>query len=146
MRSRPTSTVRRSAGQAATASGVSAKMIRHYEAIGLLPEAPRQGRYRLYDAQSVEQLMFIKCAQQLGFKLKELQVILNNYRGDEFPWDMAQRAIAEKKAELVTQIGDLQQLHDGLEAFESNLNDARQECQFERIARYGEKNPVNTLN
>jgi DNA-binding transcriptional MerR regulator len=91
-------------------------------------------------------LTFIKCAQQLGFKLKELQVILNNYRGDEFPWDMAQRAIAEKKAELVTQIGDLQQLHDGLEAFEHNLNDARQECQFERIARYGEKNPVNTLN
>lgn len=51
-----------------------------------------------------------------------------------------------KKAELVTQIGDLQQLHDGLEAFENNLNDARQECQFERIARYGEKNPGTTLN
>ncbi len=133
-------------GKAAQLSGTTVKSIRHYEEIGLLPEPKREGKYRIYSQQSVEVLTFIKCAQQLGFKLKELQVILNNYRGDEFPWDMAQRAIAEKKAELVTQIGDLQQLHDGLEAFENNLNDARQECQFERIARYGEKNPVTTLN
>lgn len=46
-------------GQAAQLSGTTVKSIRHYEAIGLLPEAPRQGRYRLYDAQSVEQLIFI---------------------------------------------------------------------------------------
>jgi hypothetical protein len=72
--------------------------------------------------------------------------MLNNYHGDEFPWDMAQKAIAEKKAELVSQIGALQQLHNGLEEFENNLNDARDECQFERIARYGEKNPGTTLN
>lgn len=128
-------------GKAAQLSGTTVKSIRHYEEIGLLPEPKREGKYRIYSQQSVEVLTFIKCAQQLGFKLKELQVILNNYRGDEFPWDMAQRAIAEKKAELVSQIGDLQQLHDGLEAFENNLNDARQECQFERIARYGEKKP-----
>ncbi|RBL65615.1 MerR family transcriptional regulator, partial [Pseudomonas sp. MWU13-2625] len=35
-------------GQAAQLSGTTVKSIRHYEAIGLLPEAPRQGRYRLY--------------------------------------------------------------------------------------------------
>ncbi len=52
---------------------------------------------------------------------------------------MAQKAIAEKKAELVSQIGALQQLHNGLEAFENNLNDAREECQFERIARMAKK-------
>lgn len=133
-------------GKAAQLSGTTVKSIRHYEEIGLLPEPKREGKYRIYSQQSVEVLTFIKCAQQLGFKLKELQVMLNNYHGEEFPWDMAQKAIAEKKAELVSQIGALQQLHNGLEAFENNLNDAREECQFERIARYGEKNPGNTLN
>jgi len=53
-------------GKAAQLSGTTVKTIRHYEAIGLLPAARRQGRYRLYDEQSVELLMFIKCAQQLG--------------------------------------------------------------------------------
>ena len=133
-------------GKAAQLSGTTVKSIRHYEEIGLLPEPKREGKYRIYSQQSVEVLTFIKCAQQLGFELKELQLMLNNYHGDEFPWDMAQKAIAEKKAELVSQIGALQQLHNGLEAFENNLNDAREECQFERIARYGEKNPSNTLN
>ncbi|MFJ4194745.1 MULTISPECIES: MerR family transcriptional regulator [unclassified Pseudomonas] len=133
-------------GKAAQLSGTTVKSIRHYEEIGLLPEPRREGKYRIYSQESVEVLTFIKCAQQLGFKLKELQVILNSYRGDVFPWDMAQQAIAEKKADLVARIGELRQLHDGLEAFENNLSDARQECQFERIARQGEKNSGNTLN
>lgn len=133
-------------GKAAQLSGTTVKSIRHYEEIGLLPQPKREGKYRIYSQESVEVLTFIKCAQQLGFKLKELQIILNNYRGDEFPWDMAQHAIAQKKAELVAQIGDLQQLYDGLEAFENNLHEARQECQFERIARQGEKTPSATLN
>ena len=133
-------------GKAAQLSGTTVKSIRHYEEIGLLPVPKREGKYRIYSQQSVEVLTFIKCAQQLGFKLKELQVMLNKYDGEAFPWDMAQKAIDEKKAELVSQIGALQQLHDGLEAFESSLNDAREECQFERIARYGKKNPVTTLN
>ncbi|MHA3734688.1 MerR family transcriptional regulator [Pseudomonas sp. Eth.TT006] len=133
-------------GKAAQLSGTTVKSIRHYEEIGLLPQPKREGKYRIYSQESVEVLTFIKCAQQLGFKLKELQVILNNYRGEEFPWDMAEHAIARKKAELVAQIGDLQQLYDGLEAFEKNLHEARLECQFERNARQGEKTPGATLN
>ena len=41
--------------------------------------------------------MFIKCAQQLGFKLKELQEILTDHVGDVLPWERADQAIAEKK-------------------------------------------------
>ena len=63
-------------GKAAQLSGTTIKAIRHYEDIGLLPQPQREGRYRVYSAQSVELLTFIKCAQQLGFKLKELQGIL----------------------------------------------------------------------
>lgn len=72
-------------GKAAQLSGTTIKAIRHYEAIGLMPAPARRGGYRVYTEQSVERLMFIKCAQQLGFKLKELQEILQGTRVMRFP-------------------------------------------------------------
>mgnify|MGYP000909584444 FL=1 len=79
-------------GKAAQLSGTTIKAIRHYEAIGLLPTPQRRGQYRVYSEQSVELLMFIKCAQQLGFKLKELQEILRGSQGDALPWEQIGRA------------------------------------------------------
>ena len=87
-------------GQAARLSGSTVKSIRHYEAIGLLPPAQRQGKYRTYSQQHVELLMFIKCAQQLGFRLKEMQAMFEQHRGEAFPWALARVAIADKKREL----------------------------------------------
>ena len=56
-------------GQASAASGVSAKMIRHYEEIGLLPVVPRTAaNYRLYAPQHVQTLRFIHRARTLGFR------------------------------------------------------------------------------
>lgn len=124
-------------GQAARLSGTTIKSIRHYEAIGLLPEAPRQGRYRLYDAQSVEQLVFIKCAQQLGFKLKELQEILHGAPGNTLAQQRAAQAIAQKKHELITQIEAQQKVLAGLLAFEASLDGAQGQCQFERLVETG---------
>ncbi len=95
-------------GKAAQLSGTTVKTIRHYEDIGLLPPPAREGKYRVYSQQSVELLTFIKCAQQLGFKLKEMQAILQDHRGQELPWDLANQAIADKKLELKTQIEGLQ--------------------------------------
>ena len=115
-------------GKAAQLSGTTIKAIRHYEAIGLLPTPQRQGQYRVYSAQNVELLMFIKCAQQLGFKLKELQEILAGHVGDVLPWERADQAIAEKKHELATQIAALQKTQAGLLAFEAQLKDAEGRC------------------
>lgn len=115
-------------GKAAQLSGTTIKAIRHYEAIGLLPAPQRQGQYRVYSAQSVELLMFIKCAQQLGFKLKELQDILRGHQGDALPWDRADQAIAVKKLELAVHIAELQKMHMGLLAFEAQLKDAQGQC------------------
>ncbi|KAB0519035.1 MULTISPECIES: MerR family transcriptional regulator [Pseudomonas] len=115
-------------GKAAQLSGTTIKAIRHYEAIGLLPEPRRQGQYRVYSAQNVELLMFIKCAQQLGFKLKELQEILAGHVGDVLPWERADQAIADKKQELALKIAALQEMHVGLQTFEAQLKTSQEQC------------------
>ena len=115
-------------GKAAQLSGTTIKAIRHYEAIGLMPAPARHGGYRVYTEQSVERLMFIKCAQQLGFKLKELQEILLGYEGDALPWDRAEQAIADKKRTLAAQIAVLRRMQAGLIAFETQLKGAQADC------------------
>jgi DNA-binding transcriptional MerR regulator len=115
-------------GKAAQLSGTTIKAIRHYEAIGLLPEPRRQGQYRIYSAQNIELLMFIKCAQQLGFKLKELQEILAGHVGDVLPWERADQAIADKKQELALKIAALQEMHVGLQTFEAQLKTSQEQC------------------
>lgn len=122
-------------GKAARLSGTTVKTIRHYEDIGLLPPPRREGKYRVYSQQSVELLTFIKCAQQLGFKLKEMQAILQDHRGQELPWDLANKAITDKKLELMTRIQGLQKVYARLEEFETSLKDARYHCQFEHLAK-----------
>ena len=124
-------------GKAAQLSGTTIKAIRHYEAIGLLPAPQRQGQYRIYSEQSVELLMFIKCAQQLGFKLKELQNILHGDPAGAAAQQRAAQAIAQKKHELVTQIEAQQRVLAGLLAFEASLEEAHGQCQFERLVETG---------
>ena len=68
-------------GQAAHRSGVSAKMVRHYEALGLVPGVPRsQAGYRQYDAATVHTLQFIRRARDLGFDTREIATLLQLWR------------------------------------------------------------------
>jgi len=120
-------------GQAAQRSGTTIKSIRHYEAIGLLPAPKRQGKYRVYDQQSVDLLIFIKCAQQLGFKLKELQAVFSGHQGQEVPWALAHQAIASKKLEISERIEVLGRQHAQLVAFEHSIDQARADCPLESL-------------
>jgi DNA-binding transcriptional MerR regulator len=123
-------------GKVAELSGTTVKCIRHYEAIGLLPTPRREGKYRVYTQETVELLVFIKCAQQLGFRLKEMQDIFE--RGDELArWDLVREAIAAKKQELSRRIEALQSHYNGLEDFEKSLLDATALCDLERLPIVG---------
>ena len=64
-------------GQASAASGISERMIRHYEKIGLMPQAARRDSgYRDYDERDVRTLQFIARARDLGFSIEEIGKLL----------------------------------------------------------------------
>jgi len=71
-------------GEAAHASGVTAKMIRHYEHIGLLRPVPRSDSgYRLYTDTEVQTLRFIRRARALGFSMERIRTLLGLWEDSE---------------------------------------------------------------
>ena len=73
-------------GEAAEVSGVSAKMIRHYEAIGLIPKVRRTASdYRIYSGNDVHMLRFIRHARDLGFAMAQIADLLRLWRDQRRP-------------------------------------------------------------
>lgn len=86
-------------GQAASASGVSAKMIRHYEGVGLLPEAHRtESGYRQYGESDVRTLRFIRHSRDLGFSLQEIAKLVSLWQDRSRP-SREVKALARKHIE-----------------------------------------------
>ncbi|MEX0870858.1 MAG: Cu(I)-responsive transcriptional regulator [Aquisalimonadaceae bacterium] len=89
-------------GQASKRSGVSAKMIRHYESIGLFEAAARTGSgYRVFTSADVHTLRFIRHARDLGFTVDEIRHLVALWRDES-------RASADVKALATRHIADLE--------------------------------------
>lgn len=66
-------------GQFSLAAGVSKRTLHHYEEIGLIPKAKRDGVYRTYESGDLERIQFILLAKELGFNLKEILEFVHIY-------------------------------------------------------------------
>lgn len=117
-------------GEAAALSGVSAKMIRHYEQIGLIPPPNRTfANYRYYGDNDLHRLRFIKRARALGFSMAQVGTLLAL-------WDDPQRASAEVKrvalahaAELAQKVRELQAMQHALQHLARHCHgDQRPQC------------------
>lgn len=108
-------------GQAAKASGISAKMIRHYEELGLLPAPARtDAGYRQYGDAELHTLRFIRQARDLGFSLHDIGELLslwhNRQRPSRLVKELAQahiQALEQKARELLAMKNTLQHLVHG---------------------------------
>jgi MerR family gold-responsive transcriptional activator of gol and ges genes len=102
-------------GAAAAATGVSAKMIRHYEAIGLLrPAARRDNAYRDYADGDVHELRFVRRARRLGFSIDEIGELLALWRDDERPSRDVRRIAKDHLVDLESRIAEMQAMADTL--------------------------------
>jgi len=117
-------------GDAARVSGVTAKMIRHYEAIGLVREPRRtEAGYRLYSEQDVRVLQFIHRGRALGFSLDQIRDLLALWE-DKHRASADVRALAQSHiAELNRKIAEMEAMRRTLESLATSCHgDARSDC------------------
>ena len=109
-------------GDAAAQTGVSAKMIRHYESIGLIPAANRTfANYRLYSDGDLHRLRFIKRGRSLGFSMKQIQELLGL-------WSDPRRASAQVKKLAQAHAADLAQKVREMQAMQRTLEQLARHC------------------
>jgi MerR family copper efflux transcriptional regulator len=110
-------------GQAAARSGVSAKMVRHYESLGLLPTVHRtDAGYRQYGEKEVHTLRFIRRARALGFSMAEITELLKL-------WQNKRRASADVKRIALAHVADLERRIAEMEAMKHTLSHLAHCCQ-----------------
>ncbi len=108
-------------GQAAKASGVSAKMIRYYESIGLVKEANRTAAgYRLYSDVDVETLRFIHRARTFGFSIERIRLLVGLWQ--------ERRPSREVKRIALQHVAELQAMIEGIAAMRSALEELVTAC------------------
>jgi len=119
-----------SIGAAAKASGVSAKMIRHYESIGLLTPAQRSnGNYRLYGSQDVHNLRFIHRARSLGFPLETIRELLALWRNRHRSSAQVKKLALSHVAGLEAKIAEMQEMAGALKHLAQHCHgDDRPDC------------------
>jgi Cu(I)-responsive transcriptional regulator len=127
-------------GRASKASGVSVKMIRHYEAIGLLKEVARTyANYRVYSANDVHTLRFIRRARSLGFSIEDIRELLSLWQNKSRPSAAVKRVAARHVEDLKRRIAEMQAMAGTLEHLSAHCHgDHRPDCPIlEDLANMG---------
>ncbi|MFD1328974.1 Cu(I)-responsive transcriptional regulator [Mycoplana ramosa] len=117
-------------GEAAAATGVTAKMIRHYEAIGLIHEAGRTGSgYRTYGPKDLATLTFIRRARDLGFSIAQIRDLLALWQDRGRASADVKRIAATHIEELTAKMRQLQEMVMTLQHLSANCQgDDRPDC------------------
>jgi Cu(I)-responsive transcriptional regulator len=115
-------------GDAAKATGVSVKMLRYYEEIGLVRPALRTySGYRVYDEKDIDNLRFVRRARDLGFSVKQIETLLDLWRNQG-------RASSDVKALAMTHVAEMEQRKRSLEDMIATLRHLAHNC-------HGDKRP-----
>ncbi len=117
-------------GEAATETGITAKSIRYYESIGLMPAADRtEGGYRQYTDKDVQTLHFIRRARNLGFTVSDVEDLLSLYRDRDRGSADVNRIAEIHIADLDTKVTELEGMRATLiHLVEKCHGDERPDC------------------
>ena len=117
-------------GEAASASGVSAKTIRYYEAAGLIATAGRTGGgYRLYTQADLYVLRFIKRARDLGFSIERIRRLLDLWQDKSRASRDVKRLALDHVAEITAKIAAMSTVRDAVQELADKCDgDDRPEC------------------
>jgi MerR family copper efflux transcriptional regulator len=117
-------------GQAAKASGVSAKMLRYYESVGLLPAAGRtEAGYRVYSERDVGTLRFVRRARDLGMPLDRIKQLIGLWQDEDRASADVKQVATEHVAELRAKIAELTKMCEALERMADACHgDHRPDC------------------
>jgi MerR family transcriptional regulator, copper efflux regulator len=129
-------------GKAAAASGVSVKMVRHYEAIGLLRKVARTpSNYRIYGENEVHTLRFIKRARSLGFSMEQIKELLSLWQNKGRSSAAVKKVASGHIEELTKRIAEMQAMVSTLKHLSHNCRgDQRPDCPIlEDLAGAGHK-------
>lgn len=131
-------------GEAVKLSGVSAKMIRHYESLGLLPKVGRTASgYRQYTMNEVHTLQFIRRARDLGFGMREIAVLLDLWHNRRRASADVKRVAQRHVAELAARIEEMRAMMRTLESLARSCHgDGRPECPILDDLARGRREPA----
>ena len=102
-------------GEAAEKAGVTPKMVRHYESLGLLPKVHRtESGYRLYGDSEVHTLRFIKRSRDLGFSIPEISELVKLWQDRRRPSSSVKKVAAAHLAELDRKIKEMESMRKTL--------------------------------
>ncbi len=117
-------------GQAAKVSGVNAKLIRHYESIGIIPKANRSDSgYRVYSEADVHILSFVRRARGLGFSMKEIKKLVSLWRNRSRSSSDVKSLVDGHVKALEAKIKELEEIKNTLRHLARNCHgDHRPDC------------------